>query len=271
MTPVDAQPAAGLPDRRAPLAPRTPTAALRPLAAVAALLAVCAAGAALANLPAGLTAPLAAAAWATTAWLVVPRRWGAVDALAVAVGGALTGLVLLGTALDVLPTGITRPAWVASVAVLELAALAIVAIGTRRARAAGLSAAPVRELPRLTAPSGRATAVGLCYLAAAVLTGAAVTVAVQAAHRSEIVPVELSLQGTRAAPEVVLTADVRSGPYNLVAVEGATVQMLLSDLIVKTGQSVTVLVRVPAGHRVQVRLAKSDDPTRTLRELVIER
>ncbi|WP_130491651.1 hypothetical protein [Motilibacter rhizosphaerae] len=210
--------------------------------------------------PGALRAPLVVVSVAGTVLQVVPRgRRGRLDELALAVGGVLVLLVLLGVVLDLVPAGLTRTTWALGYAVV---ALGLLAAPARASASAPGSGRPAREAPRWW------SARTLTYAVALAVAAGAAAVAVSAAERSDTAPLALALDRDGGSWAVVISSDAASGPYDLQVVTDRVVTTAQRDIRVLPGHPVRVGVQRPAARTI-VRLVRTGS-TSAFRTLVLD-
>ncbi len=238
--------------------------AVRPLAVLRTLLVLAATASVLADAPAAVRTPLVAlAAVGVAGPLLVVRGSQPWDAVIVAAGGLLVGLMALGLGLDLLPGGLTRTSWGIGTGLVELGLLGI---GLRlRAWAPRVPPAPT---PRRAAQLlGR---VGWSAAAAAVVAGALV-IATRATDDADRGPLQLAVDASNPGrPVVVLSSATPQGPFDLLLTARGAQRVLARRLLVGPGMVVREPLAVRPGTRATITLLMTGGSGAALRTLVVQ-
>lgn len=225
-----------------------------------ALVVVAAAAVAL-EAPAWARLPLSLAAVLGVATFFLRRsgRRGLLDVVLVTAGGGLVALVLLGLALNVLPTGIGPLGWALAVGVLELAVLAFLAIFRAPAGRIHFEGAALRTtLKKHVIGIGTGTAAVLVLIGVIVYS----TVSYDATHVS---PLAIASETHGSSITVTVTAGGAEGPYELDLVTATGRTVLATGIRIGSGDAYTTAVPAPSERAVlQLVTAGSATPVRQL-------
>jgi hypothetical protein len=188
--------------------------------------------------PAPLRDLLSVVAGAVFLWSVGHRvGQNDLDALAVAVSGALVALVLIGMALGAVPGGIDRIGWFLGVGVVEAAVIVALRPGPG-------------ALPRAGSLLRRVRPRHLWYPAGAALAVTAIAVSVAASRTADLPPLSLSVTAAHDGAVTVEVASAHpSGPLDLVLTDGGDTDVVLSDFAVSAHASRSVVVALPVAGR----------------------
>jgi hypothetical protein len=231
-----------------------------PVALGRAVLVLAAVAAVLVGAPVPVTAALTLTALVAVAErLSRTRAQPALDAVLVAFGGTLIGLILVGLVLGVTGIGLRATSWA-----IAGGAVALVGLGL----AEGLAPASRRRPSWLRVPAWTDVAWALVVGSVVVL---ALVVSVRATDRGEVAPVQMSFGAVAATTaQIVVTADRPTGQLELrtQASDGTSLSYPLFS--VEPGRSLTTSVVLPETGRFIITL---NNPAQTapLRSLILDR
>lgn len=207
--------------------------------------------------PSAVRAGSAAVALAAVGDLLVrSHRRGGREAVAVAVGAALAGVIAVGLVLNLVPTGLDATGWAVGLTLLGLTTVVVVGV-RRRGR---------RPLPAL---GDLLRTDGLWYAGAAVLVAAGLVVAVSVTRHAERPPVQLSaVHSPDGGVVVVVSSPVAAGPYDLWLEDVKSERLLRTAVPIGAGTPLQVPLQRFGNRQMRVALRETGSRTDLLYVIV---